>query len=72
MKDGEIEEDVDVDIEIPLYILKHILENSRKRKAKDVSADYYHYKVYTSETLPNEDLGDVEGDRQAKLEEYYN
>lgn len=72
MKEGETEEDVDVDIEIPPHILKHVLDNNRKRKAEDVSADCCHCKVHASETLPGEDLGDVEGDRQAKLEEYCN
>ncbi|RDL36560.1 Uncharacterized protein BP5553_05912 [Venustampulla echinocandica] len=72
MKERETEEDVEVDIEIPPHILKHILDNSCKRKAEDVSADCRHCKVHTSATLPSEDLGDVEGDRQAKLEEYCN
>lgn len=60
MEEGATEEDVDVNIEIPPHILKHILNNSRKRKAKDVSADCRHCKVHASETLPGEDLGDVE------------
>jgi hypothetical protein len=72
MKEGETEEDVDVDIEIPPHILKHILDNSRKRKAEANSTDCRHCKVHVSETIPGEDSGDVEGDRQAKLEEYYN
>ena len=72
MKEGETEGDVDVDIKIPPHILKHILDNSRKRKAEDNSTDCRHCKVHASETIPGEDPGDVEGERQAKLEEYYN
>jgi hypothetical protein len=71
MKEGETEEDVDINIEIPPNILKNILDNSCKRKA-DGSTDCRHCKVHVSETIPSEDLGDVEGDRQAKLEEYCN
>ncbi|KAI9765131.1 MAG: hypothetical protein M1840_007838 [Geoglossum simile] len=72
MKDGETEADVDVDIEIPPHILNHISDNSRKRKAEDVSADCRHCKVHASETVHGKDSGDVEGERQAKLEEYCN
>jgi hypothetical protein len=68
MKEGEKEEDIDVNIEIPPNILKAVLDNSRKRKA-DCSIDCRHCKVHVS---PGEDPGDVEGDRQAKLEEYCN
>jgi hypothetical protein len=80
MKEGETEEDVDVNIEIPPHILKNVLDNSRKRKA-DGSIDCRHCKVHvpahggrcdTAEITPGEDPGDVEGDRQAKLEEYCN
>lgn len=78
MKEGEKEEDVDVNIEIPPNILKNILNDSRKRKA-DGSIDCRHCKVHVSadsrccgvnETTPTEDPGDVPGDRQATLEEY--
>jgi hypothetical protein len=48
------------------------LENSRKRKAEDNSTDCRHCKVYASETIAGEDPGNVEGERQAKLEEYCN
>ena len=71
MTEGETEEDVDINIEIPPHILQKILDNSRKRKA-DSSPDCRHCKVYVPETIPGEDPGDVEGDRQAKLEEYCN
>jgi hypothetical protein len=80
MKEGEKEEDVDVDIEIPPNILKNVLDNSRKRKA-DGLIDCRYCKVHvsahsrscdTAEITPGEDPGDVEGDRQAKLEEYCN
>ena len=71
MKEGETEEDVNVDIEIPPHILRNILDNSRKRKA-DNSSDCRHCKVHVLETIPSGDSGDVEGDRQAKLEEYCN
>jgi hypothetical protein len=53
IKDGETEETVDVNIEIPPYIRQRVLNNSRKRKA-DSSTDYRHCK----------DPGDVKGDRQ--------
>ncbi|KAF8848067.1 hypothetical protein BDZ45DRAFT_555830, partial [Acephala macrosclerotiorum] len=80
MKAGEREEDVDVDIEIPFNILKNVLDNSRKRKA-DGSIDCRQCKAHvsahgrccdTAGRTPGEDHGDVEGDRQAKLEEYCN
>jgi hypothetical protein len=71
MKEGETEEDVDINIEIPPNILKNILDNSRKRKA-DSSTDCCHCKVHVSDTIPGKDPADVEGDRQAKLEEYCN
>lgn len=80
MKEGEIEEDVDIRIEIPPYIIKNILENNRKRKA-DGSIDHRPCKAHTSSQnrccdtaeMPTvEKLGDVEGDRQAMLEEYCN
>ena len=78
MKEGE--KDVDVNIEIPPNILKNVLDNSRKQKV-DGSIDCRHCKVYvlahsrccdTAETIHGEDPRDVEGDRQAKLEEYCN
>ena len=59
MKDGETEETVDVDIEIPPHILQSVLDNSRKRKA-DSSTDCRRCK----------DPGDVKGNRQTRLEEY--
>jgi hypothetical protein len=71
MKEGETEETVKVDIEIPPHILRNVLDNSHKRKAGD-SPDCRRCKVQVSETIPGEDSRDVEGDRQAKLEEYYN
>lgn len=80
MEEGETEEDVDVGVEIPPNILKNVLDNSRKRKA-DGSIDCRHCKAHasaynrccdTAEIPLGEDLGDVEGDRQAKLEEYCN
>ena len=80
IKEGEREEDVDVDIKIPPYILKDVLDNSRKRKA-DGSIDFRQCKAYvsaygrccdTAERIPGEDHKDVKGDRQAKLKEYCN
>jgi hypothetical protein len=80
MKEGETEEDVDVRIEIPPHIIKNIVENNRKRKA-DGSIDHRQCKAHapshnrccdTAEIPPVEKLGDVEGDRQAMLEEYCN
>jgi hypothetical protein len=70
MKEGETEENVNVDIEIPPHILRNILDNSRKRKADNPSD--CRYKVHVLETIPGEASGDVEGDRLAKLEEYCN
>ena len=75
MKEGENEEDVDINIEMPPSIVKDILDNSRKRKA-DGSIDCRPCKVHNpaqgkcSDAAPGEDPGDVEGDRQAKLEQY--
>ena len=72
MEEGETEEDVDVSVEIPPHILKNVLDNSRKRKADD-SIDCRHCKAHASaETIQGEDPADVEGDRQAKLEDYCN
>jgi hypothetical protein len=74
MNEGETEEDVDINIEIPPSILKNILDNSCKRKA-DGAVDCRHCKVHVSshsDTAETIDPGDVEGDRQAKLEEYCN
>ncbi|PVH75292.1 hypothetical protein DL98DRAFT_551725 [Cadophora sp. DSE1049] len=59
MEEGETEEDVNINIEIPPYILRNILDNNRKRKADDL-------------TTPGKDSRDVKGDRRAKLEEYCN
>jgi hypothetical protein len=69
MKERETEEDVDINIEIPPYILKNVLDNSHnscKRKA-DGSLNYRYCEV---QKIYSEDPRDVEGDRQAKLEEY--
>jgi hypothetical protein len=71
IKEEETEEDVNVDIKIPPHILRNISDNSRKRKA-DNPSDCRCYKVYVSEAIPGEASRDVEGDRLAKLEEYYN
>lgn len=80
MEEGEGEEDIDINIEIPTNILKDILDNSYKWKA-DGSIDYCQCKAHvsahgrycdTAGRTPGEDPRDVEGDRQAKLEEYYN
>lgn len=35
IKEGETEEDIDIRIEIPPYIIKNILNNNRKRKVDD-------------------------------------
>ncbi|KAL5903028.1 hypothetical protein ACKVV7_011463 [Pyricularia oryzae] len=79
MKDGEREDEVDVDIEIPSTILRGVLDDSRKRKAEDaincrscktMSTRSGHRD--TSVTIPEEDLGDVKGDRMDRLEEYCN
>jgi hypothetical protein len=80
LEEGETEENVDVSIEIPPHIVQNILENNRKRKA-DGSIDHRQCKAHasshnrccdTAEIPPVEKLGDVEGDRQAMLEEYCN
>jgi len=71
MKEGETEEDIDIDIEIPPHIVRYILDNCHKWKA-DSSSNYRYYKVHLLETIPGEDSRVMEGDRQAKLEEYYN
>jgi hypothetical protein len=74
MKEGEEEEEVDVNIEIPPKIIKEVLDYSRKRKAED-SIDCRNCKAHgrhRAKTTLGEDLGDVEGDRKDKLEEYCN
>ncbi|RYP11599.1 hypothetical protein DL765_007699 [Monosporascus sp. GIB2] len=80
MKEGEKEEEVDVNIEIPPKILKDVLDDSRKRKAED-SIDCRNCKAHVSahgrhrdaaETTLGENLGDVKGDGKDKLEEYCN
>lgn len=77
MKEGEKVEDIDVtSMELPPYILKSVLDNSRKRKA-DASAGCRHCKVHVS--APGEFCGvaetaasnDVDRDRQVTLVEYY-
>jgi hypothetical protein len=71
IEEREKEEDVDINIKILSNILKNVLDNSCKQKA-DSSTDCCHCKVYISETISGEDPGDMEEDRQAKLEEYCN
>jgi hypothetical protein len=75
LKEGEKEEDIDVNsIELPSYIFKSVLDNSRKRKA-DGPAGCRHCKVHVSangECCSVAENDDVDGDRQAKLEEYCN
>ncbi|KAH6623189.1 hypothetical protein F5144DRAFT_623218 [Chaetomium tenue] len=78
MEEGEKEEDVDVNIEIPPQILKDVLDDSRKRKAEDsigcrncktrVSAHGRHHDA--ADTTLGEDLADVDGDRKDRVEEY--
>jgi hypothetical protein len=72
MNDGETEEDVDVDIEIPPYIVNHIMDNSRKRKAELAPNDCRRCKTCVSKSISDEDLGDLNGDRQVNLEQYCN
>ncbi|KAL0929587.1 uncharacterized protein CTRU02_215486 [Colletotrichum truncatum] len=69
MKEGETEEDVNIDVEIPSRILGEVLSDSRKRKAED-SADCRSCKAYGRHRDAGWDLGDVVGDRKEKLEEY--
>ncbi|KAN0122967.1 hypothetical protein V8E51_001293 [Hyaloscypha variabilis] len=61
MEEGDMEEDVDVSVEIPPNILKNC----------KVHASAHSRCCDTAKMPPGEDLGDVEGDRQVKLEEYY-
>jgi hypothetical protein len=66
VKEGEMEEDVDVTFEIPPHILKNVLDNSdnsRKRKADDL-LDYYYYKV---QKIHDKDRGEVKGIDRANL-----
>jgi hypothetical protein len=77
MKEGEKEEDVDVDIEMPRSIVNDILDNSRKRKANgsiDCRPCKFHAPAHRRccDATAGEDPGDVKGDRQVKLEEYCN
>jgi hypothetical protein len=77
MKEGEKEEDIDIDIEMPHSIINDILDNSYKWKANG-SIDCRPYKLYTPahrryyDTTAGEDPSNVKGDRQVKLKEYYN
>jgi hypothetical protein len=71
IKEGETEEDVNVNIKIPPSILKNVLDNSRKWKA-DGLTNYRHYKTHVLAYSKGCDTRDVEGDRHAKLKEYYN
>jgi len=74
MKEGEKEDEIDVNIEILPKILKDVLDHSRKRKAED-SINCRNCKAHSrhrAETTFGEDLGDVEGDRNDKFEEYCN
>ena len=66
----EIEEDVDIDIEIPPYILKNILDNSYTWKAdSSTNSRYCKFKSHPT-ALKSEDPGDVDKNRQTKLEQY--
>ncbi|KAK4148502.1 hypothetical protein C8A00DRAFT_47649 [Chaetomidium leptoderma] len=78
MKEGEKEEGIDIDIEMPPKILQDVLDDSRKRKAES-SIDCRQCKVQVlahsrhrdaAETTLDGDLGNVKGDRKDKLEEY--
>jgi hypothetical protein len=69
MKEGETEEDVDINIKIPSSILKNILDNSYKQKA-DGLTNCRHCKTCVLAHSEGCDTRDVEGDRHAKLEEY--
>ena len=79
MKDGETEDDVNVDIEILPEIAKDVLACSRKRKAESpssgrpckthVSAHQGHYRAAE---MAHPGDPSVRGDRLEKLEEYCN
>ena len=76
MKEGEKEDEIDVNIEIPYKILKDILDSSRKRKEED-SIDCRNCKVYIlshrrhhdTAAILGEGLRDLEGDRKNRLKE---
>jgi hypothetical protein len=78
MKEGEKEEQIDINIEIPPKILQDVLGDSRKQEAD--SSDCRQCKVQVArgkhrdvvETTFDGDLGGVKGDRKDKLEEYCN
>ncbi|KAH8745278.1 hypothetical protein F5883DRAFT_702966 [Diaporthe sp. PMI_573] len=78
MKEGEKEEEVEIDIEIPPTILKDVLDDSRKRKAEDAD-NFRSCKAHVlanskycdaAETTLDKNLGDIEGDRMERLEAY--
>ncbi|CAG9955928.1 unnamed protein product [Clonostachys rosea f. rosea IK726] len=71
MKDGENEDEVEVNIEIPPKILQDIMDNSRKRKA-DSSIDCRLPKSITSIHCGHSSEEDIVGDRKDNLEEYCN
>lgn len=79
MKEGEKEEDVQIDVDLPPNILRDVLDDSRKRKAED-AINYRSYKTRglakgkdrdVAEAAHGVVLGDVEGDRMERLKEYY-
>jgi hypothetical protein len=71
MKKEETKEDININIKILLNIFKNILDNSYKQKA-DTFTNCCHCKVHVLVTILSNDPKNVEKDKQAKLEEYYN
>ncbi|KAK1989762.1 hypothetical protein LX36DRAFT_695566 [Colletotrichum falcatum] len=80
IKEGNNEEEVDVNIEIPYKILRDVLNDSQKQKAKD-SVDCRSCKVHASshnrlrnsaKTIIIKDTAEVKGDRIDRLKEYCN
>jgi len=73
MKDGEREDDVDVNVEIPSWLLKDVFDRSRKRKA-DSSNDCRPCKTHCGHNCAptNEVHVRIGGDREQVLKAYCN
>lgn len=78
MKEGEKEDNIQINIELPPNILRDVLDDSRKRKAEN-AINYRSYKTRALAKGKDRDvaeaahgvvLGDVEGDRMERLKEY--
>ncbi|KAJ3569921.1 hypothetical protein NPX13_g5910 [Xylaria arbuscula] len=74
MKDGEKEDEVDIDIEIPPGIIQDVLAESQKRKAESDLGSSRSNKTHVSDHCKHgygvEGFISITGDRAQRLEEY--